>query len=412
MAAQNALERLADFPNMMNWRGTWLSTEQYIQNDVVISPATISAYILLDTTLLSGTDPSTNAAWTELAPSATGIFEISQGIGITVTDTVGPITTITNDGVLSVIAGANISVDNTDPQNPVISSTALTQVTAGNGITIGGLSFSPTITNIGVRTLAVGPGLTTSGDPNNPSISTSAVLSIAQGNGILVTGGQTATVTNDGIVSIDSGTGISVNNTDPRNPIISNLGILTLTEGPSIEITGTASNPIISAKVPEVTLVADVNSVAPQPPQPTPPSTLCQISIAGGSPNIFKEYINDGSPDTTGIFLLDLTSINLFLSAATPVVAGDKITVVLIDDVTTSPTPIVFTIGEILMNSSSNSYPFQIRPSQYSFNVTTLRATGFRNPTSIGFLNDTAAATLEVNSWGDIYATYYPLGLF
>lgn len=411
MSAQNALERLADFPNMMNWRGTWLSTEQYIQNDVVISPLTVSAYILLDTTFLSGTDPSTNTAWTELAPSATGIFQITQGIGITVTDSVGPITQITNDGVLSVIAGANISVDNTDPQNPVISSTALTGVTAGNGISIGGLSFAPTITNTGVRTLAVGPGLFISDDKNNPSIGTIAVLSITQGNGILVTGGQVATVTNDGVTSIVAGAGINVNNTDPRNPIISNLGILTLTEGPNISITGTATNPIVSAKVPEITQVSQASDITPIAPQPTPVGALCKIAISGVATDIFRDYINNGPPDATGIFLLDLTSFNLFLSASTPVAPNEKITVVLIDDVTTAPTPILFALNDIVMNSTANSYPFQIRPSQTLFNITTLRTTGFRNPTSIGFVNDTTA-TIQVNSWGDIYATYYPLGIF
>lgn len=409
--AQNALERLSDFPYMMNWRGTWLATEQYIKNDVVISPLNTAAYILLETSLLDGSDPSSSSSWAELAPSATGITQLSGGVGITVTDPTGPITTITNDGVLSLISGANISVDNTDPQNPKINSTALSGVSAGLGISVSGHSFSPTITNTGVRTLAVvAPGLSTSGDPNNPSIATSAVLSITQGNGILVTGGQTPTITNNGVISITAGPGINVNNTDPRNPIITNLGIVSLAGGVNIVITGTTTNPIVSARVPVVTVVSVANNVIPLPPQPTPPTLLSQILIAPSITDIFYDFIFSGPPDANGIFFLDLTCINFFLSAATPVPTGEKITVYIIDNTTTPSTPILFPIGEIIMDSTPNAYPFQIRPSMYPFNITALRATGFRSPDGVGFLNQTTAV-LEINTWSDIYATYYPQGI-
>ena len=83
------LERLAEFPNMMNWRGTWLVTEQYLKNDVVVSPSNGSSYILTETSLLNGTDPSINAEWAELAPAATGVTQINAGAGITVTNPTG-----------------------------------------------------------------------------------------------------------------------------------------------------------------------------------------------------------------------------------------------------------------------------------------------------------------------------------
>nr|WPF46740.1 MAG: hypothetical protein [Lake Baikal virophage 11] len=395
---------------MMNWRGTWLPTEQYLKNDVVISPLNGSSYILIETSLLDGSDPSVNAEWAELAPAATGISQINAGAGINVTNPTGPIVTVSNDGVISVINGVGISIDNSDPQQPVVSSTALQGVTQGLGISVSGLVFSPTITNTGVRTLAVGAGLISNQDPNNPSIGTTAVLSIAQGNGISVTGGQTAVITNTGVVSVSSsGVGISVNNTDPRNPILTNTGVLSIVAGDNISVTA-GVNPTVNALVSQLTSITTITSNI----DPVPPAGLSSF-VVSSSANIFFDYILNGAPDTYGTFIIDLTSINMFLSGGLNVVAGDKITIYLTDTVTTSPVDINFAIGEIVMNDTSTpptAYPFQIRPSFYAIEVAALRATGFRVPSLIDFSNDTSAATLELTSWSNLLTNtvYYPNG--
>lgn len=405
------LERLAEFPNMMNWRGTWLVTEQYLKNDVVVSPSNGSSYILTETSLLNGTDPSINAEWAELAPAATGVTQINAGAGITVTNPTGPIVSVANNGVISLIQGTNIAINNTDPNNPVINSTALSGVSQGLGIGISGLSFSPTITNTGVRTLAVGTGLVSNLDPNNPSIGTTAVLTISQGNGILVTGGQTATITNDGVISVgSSGIGISVDNTDPRNPIVTNTGVVSVIAGSNITVS-VGSNPVLSALVPQITLV-NGTVAGPLPlTWPVSPSQIGSFVLDVTQTDIFFTYIKNGAPDVNGTFLLDLSSINIFATGSTPVAAGDKITLLIRDDITTAPTDISVQIGEIIMNSVSNSYPFQIRPSQYAINVANVRSTGFREPIYLDFFNATTNSILEINSWGSYYATYYPNGL-
>ena len=408
--SSNPLERLAEFPNMMNWRGTWLSTEQYLKNDVVVSPLNGSSYILIETSLLNGSDPSINSEWAELAPAATGISQISAGAGIIVTDPLGPIVTVSNDGVITLIQGTGISIDNTNPQEPVVSSTALQGVTPGLGIAVSGLSFSPTITNIGVRTLAVGTGLTSDLDPNNPSIGTTAVLTITQGNGISVTGGQTSVITNTGIVSVvSSGIGISVNNADPQNPIISNTGVLTIVPGVNITVSP-GVNPTVSALVSQLVEL----SILPVAISPAAPASVISFAILPAM-NIFFNYISSGSPDPYGTFVIDLTSVNMFLSSGTNVAAGDKVSIYLTDNTTTAPVDINFLIGEIIMNDTSTppvAYPFQIRPSFYTVDIAALRATGFRQPSLIDFSNDTSVPILEITSWSNNFSatTYYPDG--
>lgn len=406
----NPLEILAQFPFVMSWRGTWSASEQYIQNDVVVSPLNGSSYILIESSLLSGTDPSVNPNWSELAPSSTGVAQVDAGAGITVVDPTGPIATVSNNGVISVISGASIDIDNTDPQNPIINSTALGRIQAGLGISVTGLSFSPTITNTGVRTLAVGAGLTTDGDPNNPSIGTTAVLSITQGNGILVTGGQIATVTNDGVVSISGGGGVAVDNTNSNAPVITNLGVLSLTGGAGVTVTGTPQNPVISALIPFFTVISSPQLMAAIsfPVAPGGFGTLSNFSTSTGP---FYDYILNGAPEPAGVFLVDLTSINLFANGNTPVVAGDKVTYSIVDNVTTAPTPIIYNLGESIMNDSANSYPFQLRPCQYIIDIAALRATGFRVPSAYGFFNETTAAILEMNLWSTLSAVYYPTGV-
>jgi len=278
------LEQLQLYPTMMKWRGTWVETEQYIKNDVVISPINSSAYILAnETASLSATDPSLNANWDELSPATTGVASVNAGAGITVVNPSGPDVTVSNNGVITLTEGTNIYINNTDPQNPIISATT--------------------------------PVLTT----------------VALANNIVL-----------------------------------------------------------------------VNF-------PAAPDDAGSLFIVPSS-NIFFSYLATGAPEETGIFNLDLTSINLFLSGTTAAAAGDKIEVLLIDT-TTSPAPIAVNIGSIVINPTSNTYPFQVRPSTYVLNVDNVRNTGFRVPNQIAFLNSTTAATLEGNSWGDIPATYYPEGL-
>jgi len=281
------LELLYAYPTMMKWRGTWVETEQYIKNDVVISPINSSSYILAnETASLVPTDPSLDANWDELSPATIGVTSVNAGAGINVTDPSGPNVTVSNDGVITLTEGANVHIDNTDPQNPIVSAT------------------TPVITTV---------------------------------------------------------------------------------------VLASVISPINFPTAP-----TDAGSFIFTPPTPT---------------NIFYSYFLTGAPEATGVFNIDLTGINIFLSGTGAVTAGDKVDVLIIDTFTQPSTPIAVNIGSITINPTGNVYPFQIRPSTYIANIANVRATGFRVPTQFAFLNSTATATLEANCWGDISATYYPEGL-
>lgn len=61
------------------------------------------------------------------------------GAGVTVTDDVGGTTVEipgATGGIQSVVAGSNISIDTTDPENPVINASAIQSIVAGTGISV------------------------------------------------------------------------------------------------------------------------------------------------------------------------------------------------------------------------------------------------------------------------------------
>jgi len=76
-------------------------------------------------------------------------LDVLGGAGINTVGTTGPggnVLTIVNDGVLTVSAGSNISVDNTDPQNPIVSTraNAVVDASVNQDITSTGTAFNLT----------------------------------------------------------------------------------------------------------------------------------------------------------------------------------------------------------------------------------------------------------------------------
>lgn len=152
-----------------------------------------------------------------------GIESIVAGTGINVDNTDPDNPVVSNDGVLSVSGGAGVSVDITDPQNPVVINTGVVSVTAGSNVSITGTPENPTINadpapvdsvngqtgavvidaaDVGaVATIQAGTNITVDAtDPQNPIVS--------------------ATVPPSGVETIVAGTGIDVDATDPANPIV------------------------------------------------------------------------------------------------------------------------------------------------------------------------------------------------
>jgi hypothetical protein len=117
------------------------------------------------------------------------ISQILPGTGLSVSTSTGPSVTITNEGVLSVIAGADISV-NTATGNVTVSNTSTLQSVTNRGNTTTNAIYAAELYDSGTRVISsvdVGLGLSIS-STTGPfvSFSNTGVLSIAAGSDISV----------------------------------------------------------------------------------------------------------------------------------------------------------------------------------------------------------------------------------
>ncbi len=121
---------------------------------------------------------------------------------------------------------------------------AVTSVTGGTGITVGGTAAAPTISNSGIITVVAGTGISSTGG-QNPTLANTGILAVTAGTGISSTGGQSPTLSNSGILSITAGSGVS--STGGQNPTLSVTGVVTsVTAGTNISLTGTGTAPVVN----------------------------------------------------------------------------------------------------------------------------------------------------------------------
>jgi len=114
----------------------------------------------------------------------------------------------------------------------------VTKNIGGAGITVSpaGGTGDVTITNTGVLGVTSGgAGISVTGAPTAPVINNTGITSVV---GSAYIGASTvsgaATITNNGVRTCNSGTGITVNNADPNNPVFNYTGSTGLTANPSI----------------------------------------------------------------------------------------------------------------------------------------------------------------------------------
>ncbi len=191
---------------------------------VVVTETSSTVTISLDQTM------------TDLPTIIGDIIEDSTSQDNRITIVEGDITNINNEldeikntpHIESVVAGTNVTVDNTDPLNPIVSA-------SGSG---GGTGI--------VETIVAGTNVTVdSTDPANP------IVSATGGTGI--------------VESVVGGTNITVDNTDPANPIISSSGgtgiVETVTGGTNVTVNSSdPANPIIS--VPSIITTGEVTATS------------------------------------------------------------------------------------------------------------------------------------------------------
>jgi len=381
---ENPLERLKTLPTGMNWRGGWDTTEQYYLNDVVIAPLNNATYILTGReALLGGGDPSLNADWTELSDPSTGVASVSGSAFITVGGSpTNP--QIINNGVCTVSAGAGL-LDVGTPNNPVLINTGITSLQNGLGISIAG----NTITNTGIRTLTVGAGLSSSGG-NDPSVSNTGIISLVPSTYIGISAGQTPTITNNGVVQVSAGTGISITGT-ANIPIINSL----------------TTPPTVSQVFSSTTTVVDSASV------PAPPSgTAIIFALIVSSSLFFQQLQTSGTPTPNGIWLLDMGNHITSLSSFTPPLGLARTLQVSFVDTLTAGGPYSY---QPLLSPNQFYGATSVNPATSSlgvfpFDITIARATGMRTISEIRIANNTLG-TLDIVSYGSVFATYYPSGL-
>ena len=411
---QSPFQRLAVLPTAMNWRGSWVVTQDYFLNDVVISPINGSSYILTGTiSLVGGLDPSLNPVFEELSPLSTGITGIAAGPGIIVDNTNPQIPIIENNGVRTLTGdGVSIVVDNTDPNNPVITSLALNTITGQSGISVNNANpQNPIITNSGVRSLApLDASITVSAPTGAVVLSANGLADVTAGVGIGLAGTvQSRQITNTGVVSLAVGAGLS--STGGVNPTIANTGVLTIAAADaSIIVAGTVQNRTIRTSAPVLTRAFTANIT--QAFAPAAPATNLNFNVVvPASPNIVRDYLFGGAPDAAGVFLFDLTPIIIrFVASGGPIVVQNNVSLRFIDGVNaityTSPT----ILNETQL-SVGTAYPVNSGLGNVYMDIADARTAGFRVLTGLQIANNTNGEML-ITSLPNLYsAQYLPLGL-
>jgi hypothetical protein len=411
---QSSLERLNILTTAMNWRGQWVSDEQYFQNDVVTSPINNGTYICSVSSFRSTIDPSTDAAWGEVSATSTGVASLQGGVGISIDSTNPNQPIINNEGVLTVAGGTSITVDNTDPMNPVISTTAIEAIAPGVGINIDNtIPTIPVISNTGVIQIT-GVDILVSGTQQNPTIINTGVVSVIGSAGIAVSSATgDVTITNTGVNTLAVvSPGISLGGT-AQLPIIGNTGVVSVAAADSsIVIGGTAQNPTISAVTPKLTILYPALSFGGlsviQPnytgsltfAQPAAPTFLTTTVAAppAGFPN--------------AAFMFDFSALVCYFIDSTPFAGTETISIKFFDSTTnTTYVPANFPNDLSIVASAlsvSPPYPFPLCSAYYD--IAEAYTAGMRVITNILIQNSTGNSISCLYS-GSVYATYYPAGI-
>jgi hypothetical protein len=168
--------------------------------------------------------------------------------------------------VQTIVNGTGILVNNSVPEEPIVSTTAILTITPGTpSVTIDNadpqnliFSVNTTIQGPCVESVSGGVGITVDNtDPFHPNVSTTAILEIIPGLDININNSDiqrpviSANITIPLCVeTITPGLGIGVDNTNPLNPIVNNTGVIIIYGSTNIQIDNTNTQyPIISTNL-------------------------------------------------------------------------------------------------------------------------------------------------------------------
>ena len=200
-----------------------------------------------------------------------GVQSVGSGnAGINITGTLtDPL--VSNEGVLELTQGTNITISGTKANYTIAATvppSGVQSVAAGNaGISIGGTAADPTVSNDGVLELTEGINISITGTKSNYTINAavppSGVQSVAAGNAGISIGGTAAdpTVLNDGVIELTSGTGIVLTGTKANYTITAtaptfdlNAVLNKLNAFPVLPYTASSSQTVAANQVATVTV--------------------------------------------------------------------------------------------------------------------------------------------------------------
>jgi len=122
--------------------------------------------IQVDNQQVLHTDGSTNVIFNNVPRT-----NVAPAIGDDLTNKTYVDAQIGSAGIVdTIVAGDGISVDSTDPANPIVANTGVLENTAGSGITLSGTKANYTIANSGVLELTAGSNVTIAGTKSNYTI--------------------------------------------------------------------------------------------------------------------------------------------------------------------------------------------------------------------------------------------------
>jgi len=321
MAAQSSLDlsdplnRLASLPQAVNWRGTWSPAIVYYRNDIVLSPLNFGSYINIfpGTTIRGGGDPSTNpVSWYAFGAGAVGVQEIQGSQYIDVSQSTTP--TISNKGVLNAILLPGINNLNTN-LNPILEDLGLTSIIPNTDI-----AWDPatkTLSNTGVTRIIgnVGPGISATGT-TTVSLACTGVVSILPGAGpnpgLTVSPGIQPLITNTGLLSMGTGTGL-INQSDQLTPYIFNNGLINLATVNSSVLISNFPDVKLATVNPSISLICTQpqnSNMSPNPLQgglATQPPPLGLIPVTQIPGTRWATSIATQSPYSTGTFTINVS---------------------------------------------------------------------------------------------------------
>jgi len=396
-------QRLAALPQTMNWRGVWSITENYLLNDVVEDTTNNATYILTGVvSIVGGQNPVLSPNWSELSGTAVGVAGVIPGPGIAVDNTNPAQPQISNSGVLQIQGGVGVVVDNSDPQNPIINSTAIQQLAPGPGISINSTNpIIQIITNPGSGILSTGG--------STPTLVNTGILTVGAGVGIQTTQlGGAVQVTNTGVGALTPGPGISI--TGPSiTPTIGNLGVLSIAAADNtITVDNTnPQHPLVSGRTNTITIAASSASVSGA--FTIAPQTAGVLTIGSLQPlTLFADYFANGPPDTTGIFMIDLTGVAFAFSGQGVIGANNTLELALVSASSAYvATPSGINTVYIPFGSTT---PIAGNLPQFYVDIEAARAAGVTVPIGIRIMNNTDLY-FRASSYGSILVQYFPLGL-